>query len=136
MTVNTKSMRFDFNLDKLAIGLSALCAIHCLFLPVAIILVPALTATVVGDEIFHRWMLLVVIPTSLFALTLGCRRHRNNTILATALLGLGIMIYAALFGHDHLGEFGEKAATLIGACILSLGHWWNHTACREANCSH
>ncbi len=51
--------------DKMAISLSLLCAIHCLALPLLIVLLPSITALQLYGEDFHLWMLLAVIPTSL-----------------------------------------------------------------------
>jgi len=63
-------------LDRWSIAASTLCAVHCLFTPVLIVLVPALASTVLADEKFHRLMLLWVVPASGLALWIGCRRHR------------------------------------------------------------
>jgi len=74
--------------DKAAIGLSLLCAVHCLALPLAVALLPALVSLGFQDEKFHTWMVFIVIPLSIFALTLGCRKHRNPWVLATGATGL------------------------------------------------
>lgn len=122
------------NFDKAAIGLSMICAVHCLLLPVALVMLPALAVSTFGDERFHQWMLLAVLPTSLIALTMGCRRHRNLNVMATGLLGLTILTLAALYGHVWLGEIGEKIASLIGASMIAFGHLWNHTLCKRLQC--
>lgn len=122
------------SIDKAAIGLSLICAVHCLALPVALVMLPALAATTFGDEHFHRWMLLVVLPTGLVALTMGCRQHRNVSVMATGLLGLTILTLALLFGHTWLGEAWEKAASLTGASLIALGHLRNHTLCKRQQC--
>ncbi|WP_347136728.1 MerC domain-containing protein [Parahaliea mediterranea] len=122
------------NVDKAAIGLSLVCAIHCLLLPIAVIMLPALAGTAVGDERFHQWMLLAVIPSSLFALTLGCRRHRHLSVLIPGLPGLALLTLAVLFGHDLLGEAGEKIASLSGASLVAISHLRNHALCGSAQC--
>ena len=60
--------------DKFAIGLSMLCAIHCLLLPLLLIALPSISALQLQNEAFHFWMLATVIPTSLYALTIGCKK--------------------------------------------------------------
>ena len=80
--------------DKAAIGLSLLCALHCLALPLFLSLFPALVAIGFQDERFHLLMLISVVPMSLFALTLGCRQHRSFYVLGTG--GLGILFLIAL----------------------------------------
>ncbi len=121
-------------IDKVAISLSFLCAVHCLVLPVALVMLPALAATTFGDESFHKWMLVAVLPTSLVALTMGCRRHRNMSVMAIALPGLAILTFTAFFGHDLLGESGEKTASLLGASLIALSHFRNHALCKRLHC--
>lgn len=122
------------NFDKLAIGLSLTCAIHCLLLPITLALLPTLTANIFGDEQFHQWMLIAVLPTSLFALTLGCRQHRNLSILTIGLIGLLILTLTTIFGHDLLGEVGERTASLIGATFIAFSHFKNQALCRRIKC--
>lgn len=52
-------------MDKFAIGLSAMCAIHCLAVPVLLVLLPSAAALGLGNEQFHFWMLVAVLPSSL-----------------------------------------------------------------------
>ena len=59
------------SLDKLAVSTSAVCAIHCLSLPLIVGFFPAVSATIFGQEAFHQLLLWVVIPLSLVALSLG-----------------------------------------------------------------
>lgn len=120
--------------DKTAIGLSMLCAVHCLLLPLAVVFVPALSAIGIADEHFHQWMLLAVLPSSLFALFMGCRQHHNTQVLLLGLSGLLTLSFGAFVGHELLGEGGEKAATLLGAGIIALAHVRNLTLCRTHNC--
>mgnify|MGYP003718433857 FL=1 len=122
------------SLDKAAISLSFFCAVHCLLLPIAVVALPALAATTFGDERFHQWMLYMVLPTSLIALTMGCRQHGNFSVLATGLPGLIILTVAAFFGHDLFGEQGEKLASVLGAALIALGHIQNHKLCKTAQC--
>lgn len=120
--------------DKAAIGLSLVCAVHCLLLPVALVILPTLAASTFSDERFHQWMLMTVLPTSLLALTMGCQRHRNMSVMAMGLPGLAILTLAAFLGHDWLGESGEKIASLLGASLIALGHFRNHKLCRRLQC--
>jgi len=129
-----KSTPFIF--DKAAIGLSLFCAVHCLLLPVTLIMLPSLAATTFGGEEFHQWMLVAVLPISLLALTLGCRKHREMSIMLLGLMGLIIILVAALFGHDLFGEIGEKVATLLGASLIALSHVRNQSLCHQHNCDH
>ena len=85
-------------LDKLAVSTSTFCAIHCLCLPIFLGFFPALGTTLFGEELFHVLLLWLVIPLSLVALSLGCRRHRDVLVAAIGLVGLISLILAATFG--------------------------------------
>ncbi len=122
------------NFDKTAIGLSLACAVHCLLLPVILTIMPALATNAFGSEHFHQWMLIAVLPTSLMALTIGCRKHRQPLVLILGLLGLAVLTLTTFFAHDLIGEAGERVASLIGVTIIAASHWRNHTLCQRANC--
>lgn len=124
----------SITLDKLAISLSLICAVHCLLLPVALVMLPTLIATQLEDDHFHQWMLLAALPTSLIALTSGCRRHLKFSVMAMGLMGLSILTLTAFFGHTLLGETGEKIASLLGASLIALSHFRNHILCKRLQC--
>ena len=120
--------------DKVAIGLSFLCIAHCLALPLIVVLLPVLTAFNLQDEAVHFWMLAAVIPTSLFALTVGCRKHTNYNVMGLGIVGLTIILASAFLGHDLLGQTGETVLTTLGAIIIAVGHLINQRLCRQSNC--
>ncbi len=124
------------SLDKLAVSASAICAIHCLTLPLLLSVFPALGATIFGQESFHLWLLWLVIPVSIAALFLGCRVHKDWLVALLGLTGVTVLVIAALMGHDILGEIGERIATLVGAGAIAAGHLHNYTLCRRALCVH
>ncbi len=117
--------------DKAAIGLSLLCAAHCLALPLLLVLVPSLTALQLDNEAFHMWMVFAVIPTSTYALTIGCKQHKRYRLLILGLLGLSCLILAVALGEALLGEIGEKALTVVGAGFIAYGHYKNYRLCQQ-----
>lgn len=64
-------------MDKFAIGLSLACAIHCIVLPVLLVMLPSLAALQLDDEAFHIWMVAAVLPSSIYALSMGCKQPAN-----------------------------------------------------------
>jgi|TARA_R110002111_G_scaffold62080_1_gene103103 hypothetical protein len=115
--------------DKLAIGLSLGCAIHCLSLPVLLALLPSMAALQLDNEVFHFWMLVAVLPTSVYALTLGCKQHKRYRLLILGLIGLGLLVLALVLGEERIGEVGEKILTVIGGSFVAFGHWFNYRLC-------
>ncbi len=117
--------------DKAAIGLSLLCALHCLAVPLLVSLLPSIAAIGLADESFHRWIVLGVIPLSIFALTLGCNRHGAKGVLLTGIVGISILCLTAFLGHDLLGEAAEKWMTLTGAMLVATSHIRNYHLCQR-----
>ena len=117
--------------DKMAMSLSLLCAIHCLAFPLIIVMLPSLAALQLDDEAFHVWMVLAVIPISVYALTIGCKQHKRYRLLILGLFGLLFLLSALLSGEDLIGEFWEKALTVVGAVTIALGHYWNYRLCQH-----
>jgi len=123
-------------LDKFGILLSGVCMIHCLVTPVLVTLVPVLSLNVwVEDFLFHQLMLWLVIPTSCIALFLGCRKHKKLSIVGTGIVGITVLLFVALFGHDLLGENMEKIVMTIGGLIIATSHYLNFRACQSITCS-
>ncbi|MEM8843571.1 MAG: MerC domain-containing protein [Pseudomonadota bacterium] len=126
----------SFLLDKCAISVSSICAIHCLTLPIILSVFPALGSSLFGQEEFHALLIWLIIPLSVIALTIGCKLHKNWFVACLGFLGLCILIFTALLGHDVLGENAERISTLIGSAIIALGHLINYTLCRRDQCQH
>ena len=119
--------------DKFSIGLSMVCAIHCLFLPFILALLPSIAALQLDHEIFHKWMVYAVLPTSIYALTIGCKKHKRYQLFLLGGTGLTLMVLAISLDHHTLGEFGEKALTLSGAILVAAGHFLNFKLCQKQN---
>jgi hypothetical protein len=122
-------------LDRAAIGLSMLCLVHCLALPVLLVLIPPLAALPFAGESFHLILVFMVLPTSIVALFLGCRRHRDWSVLALGSCGVGVLLVAALLGPGLLGEGGEKLVTVIGSILVAVSHVLNFRLCRSHECA-
>lgn len=116
--------------DKFAISLSLLCAAHCLVLPLLTVLLPSIAALGLENEAFHAWMVILVIPTSLYALTMGCKQHKNYSFLALGLLGIALLVSAVL-GEEHITETLEKSLTLAGASLIAWSHLKNYRLCQK-----
>jgi hypothetical protein len=121
--------------DKTAISLSFICTVHCLALPLIIVMLPSLAIFNLDDEIFQLWMVVAVIPISLYALTMGCKKHKKVGVMGIGAVGLAILIATTWLGHDVLGETGEKFFSVLGAAIIALGHLINHQLCRNSDCN-
>jgi hypothetical protein len=118
-------------IDRMAVSGSMLCLFHCLALPLLLTMAPFVAVTFLADEQFHWVMLALVLPLSLTALFVGCRRHNDKAVLGLIVAGLLSLIVAALLGHELMGEAGEKGLTAIGSVVLALGHLRNLRLTRQ-----
>ena len=109
--------------DRLAVGLSGLCLVHCL----ASAVVVAMLASAGGmllHPIFHEVGLVIAILLGIVALGRGIFEHGFMMPSAIGGLGLGVMAGALTLPHDG----GEALYTIIGVAILALGHDLNRRA--------
>ena len=117
--------------DKAAIGVSALCVVHCLSIPFILAFGPALNLWLWGSEAFHFALLFVVIPLSLVAFGLGYRFHHNRKMLVPGLVGLAIVTSAAILEMLWIGPATAAVITSTGGVLLILAHWMNLKAQRS-----
>ena len=117
--------------DRLAIGLSLMCVIHCLAITSLLALLPSVVALPLENEAFHIWMVVAVIPSSAYALTLGCKQHQRYRLLIPGSIGLTLLVLALVLGEERIGEVGEKILTVLGAGFVAAGHWFNFRLCQE-----
>ena len=119
--------------DKAAIGLSFACALHCLAVPLFLAILPSSALSGLGDERIHLGLLVLIVPISVFSLTVGCRLHRRRTVVALGVTGICFLCFSALLAHDMGGESLETAGTLLGSGIVAFSHALNFKSCRVAH---
>ena len=125
--VNAATRRADWA-ERLAIGASAACLVHCLALPLAFAALPALSSVLSLPESFHLWVLAIAIPTALLALLNGRTRHGRSWPLVAGLSGLTLLAIGGLL----LESGSETLATVLGSLTLALAHvanWHMRHAC-------
>lgn len=148
-------------LDKLAISMAAVCAVHCLLTPVLIVMLPILATSFFVHQDFHLWMLFLVIPTTSFAVFMGCRKHKDRWVATLSAIGISILVCALVYerqqnaaqtaAHAHAdacphcvrsldeGSAPLHAAALFntfGGLFLAGGHFRNFRLCRKTRCQH
>jgi hypothetical protein len=117
-------------LDWAAVGLSALCLVHCLALPFVVAGLPLLAQFSEGH--LHAQMLVVVLPLSVVALGLGFRRHNSMRIVSAGTTGMLTLIIGATVAHSQLGLMADRAFTVTGALVLAGAHYFNSIRSRRA----
>ena len=110
-------------LDRIAIGLSGLCMVHCLATAVLLGLV-ASAGGLLGSPWIHEVGLTLAMILGATALGRGIYEHGFMMPSAVGSLGLGVMAGAMSMPHDGT----EALYTVVGVSILALGHRLNRVA--------
>jgi hypothetical protein len=110
-------------LDRLAIGLSGLCLVHCV---ASVVLVTFLAAggSFLLDPIFHEVGMSIALVLGVFGLGRGIMRHGYMLPASIGGLGLGVMAGSLMVGHEH----GGTVFSIIGVMLVALGHDLNRRA--------
>lgn len=108
------------NWDRLAIGLSGLCALHCVGTLLLLGVVSSL-GHIFTNPFIHEGGLAAAIVLGAIALGMGAMRHGKLVPVAIGSLGLGVMAGALSLPH------GEEEAiyNILGVGTLALGHYLN-----------
>ncbi len=110
-------------LDRMAIGLSGLCLVHCLA-TTALLAAVATAGGALGAEWIHEVGLVLAMIMGSVALGRGIFEHGYLLPSAVGGLGLGVMAGALTLPHGP----SEAIYTMMGVVILALGHRLNFIA--------
>ena len=107
-------------LDRIAMGISGLCLVHCLGTAVLLGLISAAGSSL-GAPWIHEVGLTLAMVLGAIALGKGVVEHGFMMPSAVGGLGLGVMAGALTLPHDGT----EALSTVVGVMILALGHRLN-----------
>lgn len=112
----------DARFDRIAIGISGLCLVHCLTTTVLLAVFSAAGGLL--NPAIHEVGLTLAIGFGIVALGRGIVSHGYMMPAVVGAFGLGIMAGALSLPH---GEF-ETWWTLVGVAMVALGHDLNRRA--------
>lgn len=120
--------------DLTGLALSFTCLLHCLALPLLLLLAPAFSRWIALPEGVHAAILLLALPAAAIAMRDGWRRHRRVTPAMLAVTGL-VLLALGLAAHEGWiaaadPEAADRLLTSAGALTLAAAHlvnWrWRH----------
>ena len=115
--------------DKLGISLSGLCICHCLLIPALALLGFALPAMEnFESEWVHKALLLPIVLVACWSMYSAVKLHGYYKAIYFVLCGLALLLSALVVPH-HL----EQIVTVLGAVMLSYGHWLNYQYTRHCD---
>ena len=107
-------------LDGSATGLSLICLLHCLLLPVIGAALP-LAGTLAEMEWIHKALVLTALPITALAI----KRHHQSKVpfsfAIPAIIGLALLLTSGFVEEVH--DF-ETPITAAGAILLGGAHIW------------
>ncbi len=127
--LDNSSVKISTFWDKAAVILSGLCLVHCLALPLFVAVLPFVSE--LSDDHLHAQLLLIVIPVSVFAFSIGFRRHRRWTIVGVGALGMVLLTLGGTVVHSRYGLAADRAMTVAGSAVLALAHFFNSRRSRH-----
>ena len=141
--------------------MAALCAVHCLISPILIMALPIIATSFFVHQDFHLWMIFLVLPTTAFAVFMGCRNHKDRAVVALSAIGLSVLLFALIQERMHYASKGDIAVSsadcetcardltaepmpmqagvwlnAIGGLFLASAHIRNFRLCRNSSCGH
>ena len=122
-SVNVKDSQMSSvaRLDFFAIGISALCVIHCVALPLLVAIMPVI-AQAAENELAHKLIVLAAVPVSLRVIWITLPLDGNKLFVGVVLVGLTLLILAAFI--EAISAY-EQPVTIAGAALLSSAHIWH-----------
>ena len=120
--------------DKVSIGISALCLLHCLLFPSFMVLLSSFIFVSLNSELIHYMLLFLVVPVSSFALIVGLNNHKNSFIFFIGLSGLAILVSALFIELSIKTISGEILLTIIGSILITFSHYKNYKLCDHLEC--
>ena len=107
--------------DSGAIGVSILCMVHCLALPVLIVLFPFGIFAVLAENHWHWLFLALAAPISLLAFLRTSPHIRSPVFAVGVVLGIA-MLAIGVWVEDHDRQI---FFTVLGAISLLAAHAYN-----------
>ena len=108
---NSSASQSDM-LDKAAVALSGLCLLHCLLMPVIITALPFFGQF--SERHLHAEILIIVLPISLIALSIGFRRHADKRVVGWGIAGLLLLLVGATLAHNMYGVVADRMLAITG----------------------
>ena len=119
----------NLKLDKIGMGLSITCLIHCLILPVLLATVPFIAfMSFMTTPLAETSMIIFAIFNAVLAVTSGFKKHKNMAVLALFLSG-SILLALNFIAHNFV-KSNEYVIT-IGAFLIGAGHLINQIFCKK-----
>ena len=94
LSASTADSKFMAKADRIGIGASVLCAIHCAAAPFLLLLLPTF-GKIWAHPLSHILVAMLVVPLAAFSIRRGYLSHQKRWVLITAYVGIIIVLTGA-----------------------------------------
>jgi hypothetical protein len=115
-------------LDRLGIWLSAICAVHCMVVPIVLIFFPVMS-WIHWSRIMDAIVLGVAAVFGLGGCLLGLRHHHDMIPLGLVLAGL-VLNATGRFAAASLGPYLAQTLVIAGPMLMAYGLWRDRQLCK------
>ncbi len=129
--MSTANHRFSNIWDKIGIGLSLLCLVHCLTLPMIILSLPIMARFYLGNPIVHIGLAILILPVGLISFFKGFAHHGNWRPMALGSVGLVLISVTPMLVHVFNWTINESLMMIVGSVVLIIAHLKNRRACNR-----
>ena len=116
------------NLDKVGIGASLLCAVHCVLLPILFTTLPLMGIELLENKNVELGFIVFSFAVGCLGLYTSYKKHHHKTL---PLLLFVIGISCLLSSNYLLGESMEAFGKITGASIIIMAHIINWRHCKS-----
>ncbi|MEO5702649.1 MAG: MerC domain-containing protein [Gammaproteobacteria bacterium] len=116
--------------DAIGVLVSTLCIAHCLLLPLAVSVIPALDVGFLASDATHRILVLLLLAIGMLAFIPGYRSHGKFSVVLLAILGLLSLGFAAFVASELWEDLAETWLTVFASATLIIAHLKNLNYCR------
>ena len=121
------------NLDKVGIGASLLCAIHCALLPILFTTLPLMGVELLENENLELGFISFSLIVGCFALYNGYRKHHHSVLPACVFVaGIAFLLFASFWLEDSM----ETIVKITGAVFVITAHILNWYSCKQCKICH
>jgi MerC mercury resistance protein len=115
-------------LDRLGMWLSAICAVHCMVVPIVLIFFPVMS-WIHWSRIMDAVVLGVAAVFGLGGCLLGLRHHHDMRPLGLVLTGL-VLNATGRFAATSLGPYLAQTLVIAGPMLMAYGLWRDRQLCK------
>jgi hypothetical protein len=118
-------------IDRMGIGVSLLCAIHCALLPLIITMLPLLGLEVFADPLFENAIIFISLIIGITSLSSAFVQHKTRLPLLLMVTGF-ISIF---IGHYFIAKDFEWLFLTLGGLTVAAAHYNNWQLIKRCSAS-